>query len=684
MTPSPAEILQRIAILDELERRGVTITPEPVVVPILDPRRLVQGILDALRPEPKMTVTEWADSNRRLSSEASKEYGEYSSERVPYLKEIMDSLSPSSGVQIVVFMKGSQIGASEAAYNTIGCYIDCFPCPMMIFNPTDDDMRKNSQTRIAPMIEACPSLREKVSKAKSRSGSNSMLFKAGPGFILTMAGANSPSPFASTAGRLVIMDEYDRMPDNVGKEGSPLGLVAARTSTFGTQRKIFVLSTPTTSTSKIAALYDATDKRMYHVPCPHCQGLQVLEWENFVYTRKGEDDYHCTPFCIHCAAEMEEKHKTWMMDPANGAKWISTNPELESATKRGYHLSALYSPLGWLSWNQIAAKHDQAYNIKNDANLQTVFENTVLGRIYSQSQDRPAWENLHARAGEYSRNNLPKLPDTCEPGKPLFLTCGCDVQRDRLELEVVAWGMGRESWSVDYRVIYGNTESPSDACWQVLAATMRENWEVSGVRMPIAYTGIDSSDQTKVVTQVVTFLNSQGFRILPLKGKAEQMATIVSGGGMLVRTVNGKEQRYGKPLWHVGVSALKAELYGFLKLTENPDGSTPSGYCHFPDYTEGFFQMLTAEATVVEVDKHGYPQDVWKKLHPRNEALDCRNYARAVAEYRGMLNYGPEIMQTLRSQLATVAVNAPASQPPAPSPKPKAKPQRDRYDRGVY
>ena len=120
MTPSPAEILQRIAILDELERRGVTITPEPVVVQIADPRRLVQGILDALRPEPKMTVTEWADSNRRLSSEASKEYGEYSSERVPYLKEIMDSLSRSSGVQIVVFMKGSQIGASEAAYHTIG------------------------------------------------------------------------------------------------------------------------------------------------------------------------------------------------------------------------------------------------------------------------------------------------------------------------------------------------------------------------------------------------------------------------------------------------------------------------------------------------------------------------------------------------------------------------------------
>ena len=206
----------------------------------------------------------------------------------------------------------------------------------------------------------------------------------------------------------------------------------------------------------------------------------------------------------------------------------------------------------------------------------------------------------------------------------------------------------------------------------------------AGVTMPAAFTAIDSSDQTKVVTQVVTFLNSQGFRILPLKGKAEQMATIVSGGGMLVRTVNGKEQRYGKPLWHVGVSALKAELYGFLKLTENPDGSTPSGFCHFPDYTEGFFQMLTAEATVVEVDKHGYPQDVWKKLHPRNEALDCRNYARAVAEYRGMLNYGPEIMQTLRSQLATVAVNAPASQPPAPAPKPKAKPQRDRYDRGVY
>ncbi len=674
-------IIEELELIAELERRGVavtTATDEPPAPRFIEnPKRLIQGLLDGLRPEPSGTVTEWADQHRWLSSEGAKEHGQYSSARTPYLREIMEALSPSSGIEIVVFMKASQIGASETAYNTIGCYMDWFPCPMMIYNPTDEDMRKNSQIRVDPMIQHSPSLKAKVSKSKSRSSRNSALFKSGPGFVLVMAGANSPSPFASTAGRLVIVDEFDRMPDNVGDEGSPLGLIEARTSTFGTERKIFVLSTPTTTASKIAALYEKTDKRMFHVPCPHCQEPQVLEWENFKYQRLGEDDYRCTLFCIHCAAEIEEKHKTWMLE--NG-QWISTNPEFASAKKRGYHLSALYSPMGWLSWGSIAAKHDEAYNVKNDANLQTTFENTILGLTYSANQERPPWEGLLAKSGKYKRNELPAGTPEAAPGKPLFVTIGCDVQRDRIELEIVAWGMGKESWSVDYRVIQGNTESPTDPCWEGLAAVMAETWEVSGVMMPAAFTAIDSSDQTKVVTQVVDNLDKRGFRILPVKGIDNQDASLVKGSGMFVKIVNGKEVRHGKPMWRVGVSALKAELYGFLRLEPNLDESHPAGSCHFPDYNGDYFKSLTAEAIVLKVDKNGYPKEKWVKLHPRNEALDCRNYARAVADYNGFLNYNAAMMDVLRGQLAAVV----ASPEPVEREVVKKKPKRDRFSRDVY
>lgn len=636
-------------LLEELQRRGIDIdAPElppdaPEFIP--DPKRLIQGILDGLRPEPRGTVTEWADTNRWLSSEASKEYGRYSSSRVPYLREIMDALSPSSGVQFVIFQKGSQLGASEAAYNTIGTYMDWFPCPMMIYNPTDMDMRKNSEIRVSPMIEACPTLKAKVSPTRSRSKRNSMLFKSGPGFILTMAGANSPSPFASIAGRVVVLDEYDRMPSNVGNEGSPLGLVEARTSTFSTERKIFILSTPTTSASKIAALYSETDQRKFHVPCPHCNELQVLEWDNFRYTRLGEDDYRCTVFCINCAAEIEERHKTWMLE--NG-RWVSTRPEMASAIKRGYHLSSLYSPLGWLSWATIAAKHDKAYNVTNDQNEQITFRNTILGEIFTENQERPAWESLRQRAGRYyKRNQLPDGTAPAAPGKPLFITCGCDVQRDRVELSIVAWGIGKESWRVDYRVIHGDTANPADPCWEGLASVMSERWQVSGIRMPVALTAIDCSDQTKVVTAVVQGLNNRGFRIIPVMGRANQVLSLHKGPPMH-ETPDGK--RWGEPIYFVGVSVLKHELYGYLRLQPLTDGSHPAGYCHFPDYGDDYFQSLTAEAVVVEVDKQGYPKEVWKKLHPRNEALDCDVYAAAAADFNRMRSYNAAQMDILRGQ----------------------------------
>jgi len=48
----------------------------------------------ALRPEPKLRVSEWADEKRVLASVASGEPGPWRTARTPYLREIMDRLSP--------------------------------------------------------------------------------------------------------------------------------------------------------------------------------------------------------------------------------------------------------------------------------------------------------------------------------------------------------------------------------------------------------------------------------------------------------------------------------------------------------------------------------------------------------------------------------------------------------------
>jgi phage terminase large subunit GpA-like protein len=57
---------------------------------------------DGARPDPLLTVSEWADQYRTLSQRASAEPGPWRAERTPYLSEIMDCLSPSSPVETVV------------------------------------------------------------------------------------------------------------------------------------------------------------------------------------------------------------------------------------------------------------------------------------------------------------------------------------------------------------------------------------------------------------------------------------------------------------------------------------------------------------------------------------------------------------------------------------------------------
>ena len=79
------------------------------------------GIAEAWRqgltPDPLLIVSEWADRHRVLSRRAASEPGRWRTRRTPYLKEIMDALSPTSQVERVVFMKGAQVGGSETGNN---------------------------------------------------------------------------------------------------------------------------------------------------------------------------------------------------------------------------------------------------------------------------------------------------------------------------------------------------------------------------------------------------------------------------------------------------------------------------------------------------------------------------------------------------------------------------------------
>ena len=569
---------------------------------------------DAIKPDPILTVDEWADRYRVLSQRASAEPGRWRTDRTPYLREVMQELSGTSPEEKVVLMAGAQLGKTECGNNFLGWIIQNSPGPTMMVQPTVDMAKRNSKTRIAPLIEECPELRKRVKDPRSRDSGNALLSKEFLGGIVILAGANSGSGLRSTPIRFLHLDECDAFPGDVDGEGDPCMLAEARTRTFS-RRKIFYTSTPTISgQSRIEREYLDSDMRVYEIACPHCGAWQQLLWPQMVWP-EGEPEL-ARYKCAHCEEEIEEHHKNKFL--AEG-RWVPQNPEGKWA---GFHISTLYSPLGWYSWADCARQYEQAK--KTDEGMK-VFQNTILGVSYADTGEAPDWELLYNRREEYKQGTV--------PDGVVFLTCGADVQGDRIEIETIGWGRNLESWSVDYTVISGDTAD--DEVWEELSKFVRTTYPTSsGLHLPIRMFAIDSGFRTQ---EVYRWVRSQSaVRTMAIKGR-DNLSTVLGLPSPVDMTVRGKKIRSGIKVWTVGSSILKSELYGWLRRkmpTDLADGF-PYGWCHFPQYPEEYFKQLTAESVVSRIVR-GYQKFQWEKQRERNEALDVRCYARAAAEAIGV------------------------------------------------
>lgn len=610
---------------------------------------------EGLQPDAVLTVSEWADQFRVLSPKSASEPGRWRTHRTPYLQAIMDALSVSSPIQRVVFMKGAQVGGTEAGNNWIGYVIHMAPGPMMAVSPTVEMAKRNSRQRVDPQLEDVPALRERVAPARSRDSGNTVLSKEFPGGVLVMTGANSAVGLRSMPARYLFMDEVDGYPGDVEGEGDPILLAERRSATFARRRKIFLVSTPTIkSTSRIQREYDLSDQRQYFVPCPHCEHPQVLQ---FTQLRWEEHQPETAAYaCEHCETLIAEHHKTLML-----AKGYWQPTATGDGQTQGYHLSSLYSPLGWFSWADAVRMYEAA---QTSPDLMKGFVNTVLGEAYEEAFDAPEWERLYERREPY--------PIGVVPEGGLFLTAGVDIQRDRIECEVVAWGRNKISWSVDYRVLDGDTTQPK--VWQQLDRLLNHDWpHAKGATLAIRVMAVDSGYATQDVYQWVrqypqAAWGAAGARaihprtVVAIKGRDTETALISSTS----RADTGGK-RLGLKLWHVSGPVAKVELYRWLKLPKPTDaeleqgGNFPPGSCHFPEYHEEYFKQLTAERRIIRLHK-GYPKAVWEKDPARrNEALDCRVYARAAASLYGLDRFHERHWQRLEQAIDTLAETATTS-----------------------
>jgi phage terminase large subunit GpA-like protein len=589
------------------------------------------------RPDPKLAISEWADQYRVLTTRSSPEPGLWRTSRTPYLRDIMDALMPESPCERVVFMKGSQVGATEAGINWMGYVIHLAPGPMLVVQPTETMAKRNSKQRIGPLIEDCPILASLVRSPKERDSGNTILAKEFLGGILVLAGANSAKGLRSMAARYLFLDEVDAYPANVDREGEPCDLAIARTSNFR-RKKILIASTPTIAgRSRIETFFSQSDQNYYYVPCPRCGVFITLLPEQLQWSE--EMPHRAAYRCQECGKEIFDHEKTVMLA---AGQWRSLG--VGDGVTRGFHLSSYYSPVGWLSWTQIMRMRDKS--MVSPEKMQA-FYNTVLGIAWADQGEVPDVDRLYERRELYAIGEVP------EGG--LVLTAGVDVQMNRIECEVVAWGRNRQSWSVDYRVFEGNTNQPE--VWAKLAEILEEEFpSFYGGALRIKKLAVDSGFNTMRVYEWVRRMGSQ--TVMAVKGESHShISAFVGSPSFMDVTAGGRLVRGGVRLWPVNTSIGKEELYRALRLAA-PDLAAgepwPAGYCHFPAYGKEFFEQICAEQLITHTVA-GRTMTKWEKRRDRNEALDTRIYARAAASVLRMEVFPEKRWDEIEAALRTGA-----------------------------
>lgn len=565
-----------------------------------------------IRLPPRLTMSEWADRYRVLSSESSAEPGPWRTERAPYLREIMDTISGTEYNDFTI-VKCSQSGGTEVLNNAVGYFIDQEPSPILVIQPNVKPMAETwSKDRLAPMLRDSPRLRDKVRDPRARDSGNTVLHKIFPGGHITVIGANSPAGLASRPIRVVLCDELDRWGASAGTEGDPLKLAVKRAVTYRHRRKIVkVTSLGNEGESRGEKEWALSDQRYRYVPCPFCGHEQPLEWRDSggkPDIRPGRGDYRllwdktidgdehvhhpetAKYKCRSCETLIEESYKAWM--DAHG-RWVKHNP----ASKRaGWHIPGLLSP--WVRWSEIA---EEWLQVKDDPEQRKPFFNTTLGLLNVELGEKLSADALEGRREHYAAE---------VPAGVGLLTAAVDVQADRLEVEIRGWGEDEESWQIRLERLLGDPEEAG--VWSQLEALLVRQWRhESGTTVRVVSCMIDSGYKAAAVYAFVRPRQLRGVYAAHGNDNARQPLSKMS-----------RANRDNVKVYTHRPSAWKDILFSRLKRP-----MPGAGYMHFGDQEQTgadaeYYRQFGAEKRVTEWTPAGTKVRYVNPKKARNEAID--------------------------------------------------------------
>lgn len=596
--------------------------------------RIQASFATCLTPPPSLTLVEWADEYRHLSPEAASSPGRWRTSKVEVARGPMHAITDPS-VREVTVRCSTQLMKTELMLNTIGYYTHQDPAPIMVMQPTEKMAEAFSKDRLDTMLRDSPVLAEKTGGKKRDSG-NTILHKQFPGGHVTMVGANAPGNLAMRPIRVLLEDEINKYPPSAGDEGDPRRIAERRVATFWNHKIVRACSPTIEGNCAITAAYEQGDQRTFQPPCPHCGNRAEMLFAHVIWD--DGDPLSARYVCQACGVAWSEADRLNAIRSTRdlpGFGWVAAKPFKGHAS---FHTNKLASP-----WEPLSTLVREFLECKDNPQALKTFVNTMLAQTFKNKGQQPPWEPLYSRREAYARGTVP------DGGVLLF--AGVDVQRDRIELEVRAFGENLESWSVDYLVINGDTtdESTPRSPWLKLTEVIRSTWPhaVSGVAMPLQCVCVDSSDNTQTVYR---WCNAQPSWVWPIKGDGGHKPVVVGPPKKIAFKKNGKKAPGSVQLRILAVDKLKEELYGFLRLIETEAGK-PTGLMHWPEYPQEYFEQLTGE----QLEEHVVNKRTayrWVKTRARQEALDCAVYVRAASMIYGVDKLSPEQWANLRADLS--------------------------------
>jgi phage terminase large subunit GpA-like protein len=581
---------------------------------------------------------------RILPAETATEAGKYNWRRAPYQREWLDVMTDDKH-QKVVLMTGARVGKTTCLENALGFYMHQDPAAIMVMLPTLGEAEKFSVNNIDPLIRDTRVLRELVKDKRTRDSGNMKLLKRYRGGHLSFVGAESATQLHGKTIRVLLADECDRFPFSAGKDGDPLTLAMVRTTTFGHRRKIVLCSTPTyKDLSHIEREFLASDQRYYHVPCPHCNHFQKLVWKNINYSDDAKNPVYV---CEECACAIEEKYKYRML--LNG-RWVAENPTSRTA---GFHLSSLYSV--YMTWAELVEEWLAAKN--NRFRLQ-VFINSRLGETWDETGERVTSNQLVARLEAYTSE---------VPTGVGLLSCGVDIQGNRVEAAVWGVGVSDEIWLVDTVILDGDTGK--DEVWRKLQDflfTARYK-TATGATLGIRTIAIDRGYNTERVDRFVQQIrrHDTANRVIIATRGVENYPRLVADRPKQSKTTNSLYFQVGTNIAKDHIAKLLSNTVPGPNYIHLPV-SLPSNDGHKRWLDNEVLKQLTSEKPVLTYVK-GKPKREWRKVYERNEQWDM-----LILAYAATLHLGQPLLTALPKLVEKVSELQPVtSTPTEPVDEPK-------------